>query len=124
MKNSKGDAQRWLRQAENDLEAARILLREGFFSQVCFAAHQVAEKVLKALAYYRGDRHVVGHSLLELLQGLGTTPPQLSRIETSPTSLASPTSLHATPMHCQAAYPSRYTDRNRPRRLRKVRRRW
>ena len=33
MKNSEADARRWLRQAENDLAAARALLREGFFAQ-------------------------------------------------------------------------------------------
>ena len=79
MKNSVADARRWLRQAENDLAAAQLMLREGFFAQACFMAHQIAEKALKALAYYRGDRHVMGHSLLELVSSLEPTYPQLSQ---------------------------------------------
>ena len=78
MKNSRADARRWLRQAENDLAFARMALREGFHAQTCFVAHQVAEKALKALAYYRGDRYVVGHSLMELLRDLEGTYPELS----------------------------------------------
>ena len=78
MKNSEADARRWLLQAENDLDFARLALREGFFAQACFMAHQVAEKALKALAYYRGDRYVMGHSILELLSSLELSYPQLS----------------------------------------------
>ena len=79
MRNSQADARRWLRQAENDLAFARLALREGFCAQACFVAQQVAEKALKALAYLRGDRFVVGHSVLELLSGLETTYPQLAK---------------------------------------------
>ena len=78
MKSSEADARRWLRQAENDLDFARLALREGFFAQACFMAHQVAEKALKALAYHRGDRYVTGHSLLELLSSLEPAHPELS----------------------------------------------
>ena len=78
MKNSKEDARRWLRQAENDLAVARLILREGFFAQACFMSHQVAEKALKALAYNRGDRFVTGHSLIDLLSTLVTTYKQLA----------------------------------------------
>ena len=79
MKNSMADARRWLRQAKDDLAAAQLMLREGFFAQACFMSHQIAEKALKALAYYRGDRHVMGHSLLELVTSLEPTYPQLSQ---------------------------------------------
>ena len=70
MKNSEADAKRWLRQAENDLDFARLALREGFYSQACFMSHQVTEKALKAIAYFRGDRYVTGHSLLEIILNL------------------------------------------------------
>ncbi len=73
MKNSDAEARRWLLQAENDLGAARVMLREGFFAQACFLAHQVAEKALKAVAYLRGDRYVVGHSLSDLISDLQGT---------------------------------------------------
>ncbi|MCH8062529.1 MAG: HEPN domain-containing protein, partial [Chloroflexi bacterium] len=68
MKNSEADGKRWLSQAENDLSAARLMEERAFYAQACFICHQVAEKALKALAYYRGDRYVTGHSLLDLLQ--------------------------------------------------------
>lgn len=58
---------RWLRQAENDLEYARIGLREGFYAQVCFQCQQICEKALKAIHYGQlGKRVVFGHSLVQL----------------------------------------------------------
>ena len=81
MKNSHAEANRWLRQAENDLGAARVMQREGFFAQACFLAHQVAEKALKALAYNRGDRYVIGHSLTELVSDLATIHPAVSELQ-------------------------------------------
>ena len=81
MKNSEADARRWLRQAENDLAIAQLVLEEGFSSHACFMAHQVVEKALKALAYCRGDRFVTGHSLIGLLSQLETTYPALSEYD-------------------------------------------
>ena len=79
MKNNEEDALRWLRQAENDLEFARLALSGGFFSQACFVAHQVAEKALKALAYFRSDRYVTGHSISDLVDSLESTYSDLTR---------------------------------------------
>ncbi|MCH8206009.1 MAG: HEPN domain-containing protein [Chloroflexi bacterium] len=79
MKNSETNARNWLLQAENDLSFARVAIREEFFAQACFVSQQVAEKALKALAYYRGDRFPTGHSLVELLSRLEPSYPQLSR---------------------------------------------
>jgi HEPN domain-containing protein len=81
MKNSEADAKRWLRQAENDLDFARLALREGFYSQACFMSHQVAEKALKAIAYFRGDRYVTAHSLLEIILNVVPDYEQLSHLE-------------------------------------------
>ena len=78
MKNSKAEADRWLRQARNDLEFVQVALRERFFAQACFISHQIAEKALKALAYHSGDRVVLGHSLSELVVRLRESYPQLS----------------------------------------------
>ncbi len=60
----KDRARDWLAQAQNDLLWGRSSLESGFFSQACFIAQQVAEKALKALAYYRGAELVRGHSVL------------------------------------------------------------
>lgn len=81
MKNSEADGRRWLSQAENDLGAAQLMVEREFYAQACFMCHQVAEKALKALAYYRGDRYVLGHSLTELLREIVGTFPGMSQFE-------------------------------------------
>ncbi len=73
MKQPKAEARRWLAQADSDLAFAEIGLREGFFAQTCFICQQAGEKALKALCYLRGDRVVLGHSLVELLEALSGT---------------------------------------------------
>lgn len=70
MRRSKTEAERWLRQAENDLAFAELGAREGFFAQACFVCQQAAEKALKAVHYAGGARFVFGHSLVELLNEL------------------------------------------------------
>jgi HEPN domain-containing protein len=64
------EAGRWLRQAENDLAFARVAVREGFHAQACFVAQQTAEKAAKAIAYGLGERLVIGHSIVELVERL------------------------------------------------------
>jgi len=60
-----------LRQAQNDLEFARLGLERGFFAQVCFQCQQISEKALKSIHYGElRKRLVVGHSLVELSHGL------------------------------------------------------
>ena len=66
MKEPSREADRWLRQAEDDLRFARLGLREGFYAQVCFQCQQICEKAIKALRYGRGERIVYGHALVEL----------------------------------------------------------
>jgi HEPN domain-containing protein len=70
MRDSRAEGGRWLRQAENDLAFARLALRERFFAQACFLSQQVSEKAVKAIAYAAGERLVVGHSLVELVERL------------------------------------------------------
>ncbi len=71
MKEHRQKALRWLRQAENDLEYAKLGLKEGFFAQVCFQCQQVCEKALKSIHYgYLKKRIVYGHSLVNLSKTL------------------------------------------------------
>jgi HEPN domain-containing protein len=70
MRDSRGEGLRWLRQAEHDLAFGRLAVREGFHAQACFVAQQSAEKALKAVAYALGERVVLGHSLVELVERL------------------------------------------------------
>lgn len=80
MRESEDVAGVWMRQSEHDLDTARYLMRDGRYSHVCFMAQQVAEKTLKALAYYRGDSDVVGHTLKALASSLEAPYPELSRL--------------------------------------------
>ena len=59
----------WLKQAERDLEHAKMDLKEGYYEWACFSARQAAEKALKAL-YQSLGKIAWGHSILGLLDGL------------------------------------------------------
>ncbi len=62
-------AQDWLRQAERDLEQAVASRRDGRHEWACFAAHQAAEKAVKALHLSKSQEawgHVVARLLAEL----------------------------------------------------------
>ena len=67
MKSRSGD---WLRQAENELSWARDSIKGGYWAQTCFAAQQVAEKALKAMALERGASEVRSHSVAKIAQAL------------------------------------------------------
>ena len=64
MWDARAEAERWRRQAANDLAFARVALREEFHAQACFIAQQASEKAVKAVAYGLGERTVIGHSLV------------------------------------------------------------
>jgi HEPN domain-containing protein len=66
MPNRAGD---WFAQAERDLEQAQASRRDGRHEWACFAAHQAAEKAVKALHLSLGQEawgHMIGRLLLEL----------------------------------------------------------
>jgi HEPN domain-containing protein len=60
------EAQRWLRQALHDRDAAHLNRDHGFNEHTCFLAQQSAEKALKAFLYGRGQGPVLGHSTTAL----------------------------------------------------------
>lgn len=63
------NAERWYRQAVDDLEAARALLAAKKYAQTCFYSQQSAEKAIKAVWYFL-DLDPWGHSCGRLLQQL------------------------------------------------------
>jgi HEPN domain-containing protein len=70
MPNRSGD---WFAQAERDLEQAEASRGIGRHEWACFAAHQAAEKAVKALHLARGQEahgHVIARLLRELPEGL------------------------------------------------------
>ncbi len=64
----------WLNQALRDLEQARDSLQAGRHEWACFAAHQAAEKAVKALHLWLGQEawgHVVAQLLREVPPAAG-----------------------------------------------------
>jgi len=62
----KKEAERWMRQAEEDLDVANLLAKNRRYNVACFMAQQAAEKALKAFLYGHGIEEVWGHSIAEL----------------------------------------------------------
>lgn len=67
MKQPKGEARRWLKQAIHDLKVARENFKSSFYSDACFEAEQATQKALKAYLFFQGERFVWIHSIFELL---------------------------------------------------------
>ncbi len=61
------EARRWLRQADDDLEASRALEVAGKYAQAAFFAQQAGEKALKAV-WLALDADPWGHSLGRLVR--------------------------------------------------------
>jgi len=66
--NNQIEGERWLKQAKDDLKVAKWSLKGDFYANTCFMAQQASEKAFKAYCYLKGERAVLGHSLLELLR--------------------------------------------------------
>jgi HEPN domain-containing protein len=65
----------WLTQAERDLEHADDSRRASRHEWACFAAHQAAEKAVKALHLHLGQE-ARGHVVARLLTELPVTAPE------------------------------------------------
>jgi len=62
-------AEDWFKQAAHDLHHAGLALEGGHFAWACFAAHQAAEKAVKAL-FQKAGGEARGHSVTDLLAHL------------------------------------------------------
>ncbi|MEX2540781.1 MAG: HEPN domain-containing protein [Trueperaceae bacterium] len=69
------EAQRWLAQAHDDLQAAEILMERGKHAQASFYAQQSAEKGVKAV-WRALDQESLGHSITRLITTLPTGKPR------------------------------------------------
>jgi HEPN domain-containing protein len=69
LESARHRARLWIRQAEDDLRAARLLQEAGQSAQACFLSQQVGEKAIKALLAAE-DRDLRSHSLIALLRML------------------------------------------------------
>lgn len=71
------DGTRWLAQADDDLETARLLMVNDRHAVACFLAQQSAEKALKGLLYGAGADIVLGHSVAALCAEVAALHPEL-----------------------------------------------
>ena len=67
MKHPREELDRWLKQAQHDLEAANLDLGNKFFADACYSAEQAAQKALKGYLYFKGSPLVWKHSVKELV---------------------------------------------------------
>ena len=81
-------AQLWLRQAQDDFQAASMLHQGGQAAQACFLAQQVGEKALKALLAAE-DRDLRSHSLTIQPPASASTMPGTDRRASQPARAAS-----------------------------------
>ena len=62
------ETSRWIRQAEQDLSDAQVLLESKRYNSACFLAQQAGEKALKAYLYHKGAEDTWGHSIADLCE--------------------------------------------------------
>lgn len=66
------EAKRWLREAENDLDAAEAMVAAHHMNWACFLAQQAAEKAAKGFLYGQGVDDPWGHSVADLLRDVAS----------------------------------------------------
>ena len=64
----KFEQDRWIRQAQADLDCAKSNHQSGFYNWGCFISQQSGEKILTAYLYGKGAEDVWGHSLADLCE--------------------------------------------------------
>ena len=64
------EATRWFQQAVYDLKAAQWNIKGEFFDTACFISQQSAEKAVKSILYYLGERRkaLLSHSIFEMMK--------------------------------------------------------
>jgi HEPN domain-containing protein len=74
----------WFRQSERDLAQARASQHQGWHEWACFAAHQAAEKAIKALHLANGQEawgHVLAQLMSELPSKVAASPELVQRAQ-------------------------------------------
>lgn len=98
MSGSPHRAASWLKQAEFDLEAARLSLEHGYYEWACFQSQQSAEKAIKGLLVLLNGYAPRGHRLGGLLALAGRINPQVrDQLRVSTSSLESVTFISRYP---------------------------
>ena len=77
------EAANWLHEAKADLKHARDSIGLLSYNWACFAAHQAAEKALRAVLLHLGGARIRGHDLVKLYRAIPKEhrfPVDLSRL--------------------------------------------
>lgn len=72
------EGRRWVAQAADDLDTARLLAENDRNAVACFVSQQTAEKALKAMLYAHGADVVLGHSVAVLCREVAQLLPHLA----------------------------------------------
>ena len=91
-------ADRWYRQAIDDLEAAEALLTANKYAPACFYSQQTGEKAIRAVGYFL-DLTPRGHSCTKLIQQLPESAQALFKEATE-------AALASDKLYIQTRYPS------------------
>ncbi len=70
----KGESERWLQFADEDLQMAELAVQEGIYNQVCFHSQQCAEKAIQGLLLLQGKTPPRTHLLGDLFTLLDSNP--------------------------------------------------
>ncbi|MBI5810594.1 MAG: HEPN domain-containing protein [Deltaproteobacteria bacterium] len=81
------EADRWLRQAENDLKASEWNQQGGFYSSACFLAQQSAAKALRSFLFLESEDAREARSVADLLDRAMTYEEEFRKFVGSSTSL-------------------------------------
>ncbi len=69
-----GRYEEWLACAEDDLNFAKVGLREGFYTQDCYHSQQAIEKALKGSLDFKGRAYPKTHGLIEIAKSVPELP--------------------------------------------------
>lgn len=64
----RSEANRWIRQADKDLDDARFVKKGRRYNLSCFMSQQAGEKAMKGYLYFCGAEDVWGNSLADLCE--------------------------------------------------------
>lgn len=79
--NQQLEADRWWRQALNDLAFLPIVREVGKHDTCCFLAQQTAEKALKAYLFHQGEELIFTHSIFKLCNLAARYAPEFTALK-------------------------------------------
>jgi HEPN domain-containing protein len=80
-KDPKGEAMRWLTQAEEEFKDATSLMKAGRYYLSLYLSQQSAEKALKAFIYLNEEEPIFSHSVAVLLKLAASLDPDFKLLK-------------------------------------------